>query len=415
MKSHPMATPTLRGLRSVRWTRPALVVVAIAVLLSSATVAFGFDPLDADIKYDWLVTREALRSGGDAYRDVLEMAHDEGVSVAVHAGAGVETLTGHPRPPGTIVLQLPLVAVPYDLLFATSVLVATLALGVVVFLVDRRRNPRSALISAGALLLTAPLWVNYRYAGQAAVVAALALAGWSALRDRDRALGGVLIGLASVLKLFPAFLIIPLLLTKRWKASLALVGTGLILNLMGLGLPGVSAGRALPELASATATWVGVPANGSLVRPLIAMGLPAAVAQVAALSLVALLVGVLVWQRKAVARRAAMLPFPWLAIGLLVIPLSWNSYDLAIAPALSLMATSANRRSHLLGLFGLGLWLAPVLVWPNGVTLYGPLSMFVRVLVVVMSFHALHDFSDWSMRSVQPRLEVEATVVPRAG
>lgn len=410
-----MTASPFRWLGSVRWTRPALIVVAIAVLLSSATVAFGFDPLDADIKYDWLVTREALRPGGDAYRDVLEMAHDEGVSVAVHAGDGVETLTGHPRPPGTIVLQLPLVAVPYDFLFATSVFVASIALGVVVFLVDRRRNPRVALVSAGALVVSAPLWVNYRFAGQAAIVAVLALAGWTLLRDRDGVFGGVLIGLASVLKLFPALLIIPLLLTKRWRASLSLVGTGLTLNLIGLSLPGVSAGRALHELASATATWVGVPANGSLVRPLMAMGLPAAFAQVAALGIVLLLVGVLARQGKATAWRAAMLPFPWFAIGLLVIPLSWISYDLAVAPALILMVISADRRSHLLGLFGLGLWLAPIAVWPNGVVLYGPFSLLVRVLVVVASFHALHDFSGWSMRSIGSRPELEAAMEPKAG
>jgi hypothetical protein len=379
--------------------RLALMVLVTAVTLSALTLMVGFNPPDADIKYDWLVTREATRGDGDAYQDVLQLGRDEGVNVVVHAGVGVDEFTGHPRPPGAIVLQLPLVLIPFELLFAASIFLSTVATAVVALVVDRKRNPKAGLITVGSLLLAAPVWINFRYAGQAAVVAALALVGWLLVRDRDGVLGGVLIGLASVLKLFPALLIVPLLLTKRWRASLSLVGTGVVLNLIGLALPGVSAGAALRELAVATNTWVTLPSNGSFVKQFVSAGLPSSVAQVVAVAVVALLLAVLIRQSRLAGRRIGVIPFSWLAAGLLVLPLSWISYDLVLAPAVILMVMSPERRYRLLGLVGIGLWVTPTIIWTHGTLLEAPVSLWVRVLVLVISFQVLDENEAWSLRA----------------
>lgn len=392
----------------------ALIALMTSVVVSALTLMIGFDPPDADIKYDWLVTREALRSDGNAYRDVLELGRDEGVNVVVHVGAGVDEFTGHPRTPGAIVLQLPVAVVPFELLFATSVFVSTVALAVVALAVDRKRNPKAALVTVGALLLAAPVWVNFRYAGQAGVVAALALAGWLLVKDRDGVSGGVLIGLASVLKLFPALLVVPLLLTRRWKASVSLVGTGVVLNLIGLALPGVSAGPALSQLAVATNTWVSLPSNGSLVKQFVSAGLPSAVAQVAAVAVVALLFAVLMRQSRLAGRRIGVVPFSWLAAGLLVIPLSWISYDLVLVPALLLMVMSSERRHRLLGLLGIGLWLVPTVVWTHGVLLEAPVSLWVRVLVLVVSFQVLDGGAAWSLGADATQTETRLTLGARS-
>ena len=399
----------LRALLGSRWIQLTL---AVAVLLSAFTLAVGFDPPDADIKYDWLVTREAVRGDGDAYSDVLDLGRAEGVQVAVHVGAGVKEFTGHPRTPGAIVLQLPLVVVPFEMLFAVSVFMTTLAAGFIALFADRDRNSKAALVAVAALLLAAPLWVNYRYAGQAAVIAALVLAGWLLVRDRDRVLGGVLIGVAAVLKLFPAFLIVPLLLARRWKASVSLVATGVILNLAGLALPGVSVESALSQLTVAVDTWVTLPSNGSFVKQFVSAGFSPAVAQLAALGVVSVLFGVLVAQGKLSERRVGIVPFSWLAAGLLVIPLSWISYDLVLAPVFTLAILSEDRRGRLLGMVGIALWLTPTLIWPHRVLLMAPVSVLVRMLVLVVSFRLLDEHPAWSLSSVSERTEAGASLRP---
>ncbi|REK34343.1 MAG: hypothetical protein DWQ20_06940, partial [Actinobacteria bacterium] len=103
-------TPETGALRT-----PGLVAVSVVAALFVAGVLLlsGYDPPSADIKYDWLATREALRVGGDAHGDLLQLAAQEGVAVQINAPIGAERITGHPRTPGALLLLAPVAFVPY--------------------------------------------------------------------------------------------------------------------------------------------------------------------------------------------------------------------------------------------------------------------------------------------------------------
>lgn len=403
-----MSTPTDQ-VGSV-WARvakePRVVVIGlsclIAIVLSATVLATGFDPIDADIKYDWLVAKESVRQGGDAYRDLLLIAKDEGVQISVHAGEGTERLTGHPRSPGAIFIQLPLLAIPYDQLYVFSTFAALVAFGFLVATFDVETMPRMGVIALGVGLVSAPLFITLRYAGQAALVAALALIGWRVVQTGREYTGGVLIGLSAVLKIFPAFLVFPLLIARKWRAAVSLFVTGLLANLLGLRLPGVSLSRSLEELAKATDTWIGLSANGSLVRRVQELGLASTSAQLIALALLAGFI-VIAWllTRGSPDRGWVSSPFAWITIGLLAIPLSWISYDLAFFPAVLLIAVASSRLQPV-GLFCLGLWAIPVVIWPMEVIASGGFATIVRVVVAVTAITAAHRLKSWEMFRTSP-------------
>ncbi len=401
-------TPETGALRT-----PGLVAVSVVAALFVAGVLLlsGYDPPSADIKYDWLATREALRVGGDAHGDLLQLAAQEGVAVQINAPIGAERITGHPRTPGALLLLAPVAFVPYDVLFALAAGVTALSVAAMVGLTLRRRS-RTLIGYFALLLLLTPAAMAIRFAGQAGLVAVLALSGWAMASRRDSVWAGVLIGLAATLKLFPLILVVPLYLAAKKLSGHGALATFVLLNLAGLFLPGITFARAMDELMLATGTWLELVANGSVVRQLVGFGLSTTAAAVIAIG-VAVAVG-FVYRR-----RFQTQPFFWLILSLLVLPLSWVSYDIVLYPVVLQMLHSSDDRLRLLGWLSVGLWLIPVAAYPFAVVSIGAFGLAVRLLLLGALLWKADEFSDGAtskpLHSTSPSLASATRVYGGSG
>lgn len=367
--------------------------LAASILVCGLILLVGYDPLAADVKYDWLVTREAMRAGGDAYGDLLAMANAEGVSVQINAPPGTDAVTGHPRTPGALLIQAPIALLPYELLFALGAGATTLAVGLIAAFTPIRSRSRGVGYLALVLAL-APTFIAIRFAGQAGLVAVLALLGWLLATRSDSRLAGVMIGVAGVLKVFPMFLLIPLLLAGRKSSARWLVGTFAGLNLAGLLLPGVSFANALEAITDATGTWLTLGSNASVVRHLADLGVSVPAAQVITL---ASALGFVWLLRRRVSSWTS--PFVWIALGLLVTPLSWISYGIVLYPAVIMMLDGPDPDVRYVGWLAVGLSVIPVLAYPVAIVSMGSTELAVRVLVVIVCLWKPGVFAPWSIGS----------------
>lgn len=175
----------------------------------------------------------------------------------------------------------------------------------------------------------------------------VALAAWAGVRGRERTLGAAL-GAAALLKIYPAFLLLPLIVARRWRALSAFAVVALLLGAAGLATAGVAENRfywldLLPRLLAE------LPArkleNVSLACLLMERGgLDASAAKQAArwivLPLVALAIGALLRLRRVerdgggdggARDRTAGLDFAVaVPLMLLAIPNSWLNYQLLL-------------------------------------------------------------------------------------
>ena len=212
----------------------AVVIAVVAGCLAAVLVAIsGYNPPDADIKYDWLSVNGAVAS--NAYDDILDLGQQEDVHLAIHLPHGVDGPATHPRTPGAIFLSLPLLLVDFDALFAlwTGVIVA---LGVMLlwFCTDAPTGRRFPWILT-LFFLSSPFLTTLRFAGQSMVVAAAVLVAWVLYQSRHDIPAGLLLAVAGTLKLFPLILILPMVIQRRFRPVLFTAIGLFVLN--GAGLP----------------------------------------------------------------------------------------------------------------------------------------------------------------------------------
>lgn len=356
--------------------------ILLSVVAGLATAAFvlqvGYDPPDTDVKYDWLVSREALRSGGDAYRGILTLGSSEGVWVRVnYPGSSAQIDVPHPRTPGALFLQLPIVGLPYHTLFALTVGINVALLGGLLAMSWQYLDRTLEVTISAVLVASVPVFLTVRYSSQSAFVGVVLLLGWLAVRRDREIVGGVLIGIGAVLKIFPLMLLIPLMLQRRLKASISILTTVAILNVAGLMLPGVGLDAAIDAMNVARATWYDLFTNASL-STLYPASVPPGVAQSVTLG-ITLAVGVWMAVREP---RDLVLPFSWLILGLLVMPISWGSYDLILLPPLFALVVSMHRPLKAVAVTVVALWIAPVLAQPFTFVPSGPFVLTSRVLIL---------------------------------
>lgn len=355
------------------------------------------DCLVYDFKYDWLVTREAFTSGGNAYETIDELAREYGVRIGVAVEGREGPAAAHPRLPGALLLQAPIAVIRFDLLVPVMLSVSGLFVLALTGMVTKDWGVRDRLLAMGAVFLTYPVLEGLLFGSQSAMVALMAVGGWRLLRERDSALGGALIGIATTLKLFPAALVVPLLVNRRFRGVGTALGVFVGLNLLGLGLPGVDAGKALEALFGAADRWSTLPSNGSLWGWLNRGAGPLAVT--VGLGVVAALL--------AASRRSGVdrLPYPvWTAASLLFLPLAWSHYDLALLPC-AVDGVSSGRRLQQAVSIGLGvLWVLPILGWVLGVEGLesGAVSTVVRAVLVAAFAVWPEIFPEWQLESATP-------------
>jgi hypothetical protein len=197
------------------------------------------------------------------------LAGDSPFSVDGARRAGLAPLgpTGLGHPPTTSFWILPLA--PLEVTTARRVLawidLATLIAEVVIAGLLLGWSGGPALLVAG-LVANAPFFLYLVNLGQVSQLIAFAffLAWWALRRGRPR-LAGVALGAACTLKLFPAILVLWLVLTRRWRAFLAAVATYLVAAVVMTARFGLDSWRvffvAQKEVANA---WVANVANQSL-------------------------------------------------------------------------------------------------------------------------------------------------------
>lgn len=166
---------------------------------------------------DWLTAR-AIIDGHDPHASTRELA-------TLYGMPGFGNAAPHPRLPGALLLSLPLALMPLGWVPTVGKVLVVAALAGTVLLVrpSMFAYPIVAFPAANAVF----------YANSSAVVTLLVAAG---VRG-----SGVALGAATTLRLWPGFLVVALLLLRRWRTVRAAVATFAGLNLAGLLLPGVTA------------------------------------------------------------------------------------------------------------------------------------------------------------------------------
>jgi hypothetical protein len=225
-----------------------------------------------------------------------------------------------------------------------------------------------------------PMISTLYFGGQATFVALLVLGAWLAAEGDQDLLAGLMLAAAVCLKVWPAVFLVAWLVHRRRRAVMYGLAGIAGLTLAGLALPGVDLVSALEALGNGAGTWIGLGANASLPALLSMAGVPALMATAAA----AAAIGLGFWWLHRTYPRSLASPWPWLIGGLLIVPLSWASYDVILLPLAIALAISADARLHLAGLGALLAWiLLPGLHLIYGVEMHtGWLELAVRVVLM---------------------------------
>lgn len=232
MHRDPVAAAMARSSPTRTWQCLRLLGITLTAL-GCVGLAFGLQQVlgaPSDLTQDYAAAL-ALRAGASIYDNQNGyLPHLFGP--AVRAGAPFENF----HPPFTAVLLLPLTLVAYPLavlIWSAVCLLLYLGCG---WLVLRACTPHRARLPGWLLLGVALCWYPLQAhvaLGQLSLpVSASLLAAWALLRRQRDGWAGALIGLATLIKLYPALWGLYLLLTRRWRA---LIGMGLTL-LAGYGL-----------------------------------------------------------------------------------------------------------------------------------------------------------------------------------
>ena len=239
------------------------------------------------------------------------------------------------------------------------------------------------MISTGAYLS------SVEFGTQSTIVMMLVAVGWVANRRADSFGGGMALGLAMTLKLFPALLLVPFVMKGRIRAASSAVLVLVGLNVAGLVILGLNAADAYRSLSVASATWMGFSANGSLAMPLVrVLNVPPELTGV----VVVLLAGFTAF---AVARLATfeMAVAITVVLSILGSPLAWPHYDVlafvVIGTLFALNRRVANQ-SPIVDVL-LGAWVLLQMFMPaihgalrtDSFTPYGTMSLAGKVILLV--------------------------------
>jgi hypothetical protein len=215
-----------------------------------------------------------------------------------------------------------------------------------------------------------PMYGVLRSGQWGAVLSMLVVAGWYNIRSQRPILGGVTIGVAVSLKLFPGLLLIYLLLRHR-RACLAGVATAIIMNVATMAIVGLQAyidyvhtGRTVVD------TWAAFPQNWSLLGALHhfgdMLGTPALSSRVVVVAIALLLVTLACISALSVRPSRARIDVEYalfVVVMTFLSPVCWSHYFVVLLLPVTVLASHAMRGSASSSLMFLGLFL--VLALPD--------------------------------------------------
>ena len=321
-----------------------------------------------DFAQEWLSARNYF-SGISIYTNQLE-------TLPLHLGQHYHpsrdiVLEWNAHPPASVLVSLPLAALNYSSALLLWNLLSLAALVASIYLLARELRLRLtawACLPIATLILLAtymgPLRAQLEQ-GQWNLILVLLLTGtWTTSRAQRYGLAGVLLGLATALKLFPGLLIVVFLLQRRWRlvacATAVVLGMNLLTVLVfGLEtyhsylftvMPHLERFRSFGSGISLKMFWCRLlnPADGDRVTPF--LHAPQLAGSFFALSSLLLLAGLTLLSWVARSRKDRDGVF---ALGLvtmvLVSPVAWDHYILLLLPAVLILGVN-------LPLIGLARW-----------------------------------------------------------
>ena len=257
------------------------------------------------------------------------------------------------HPPAFIVLITPLSFLRYHDARLVWLLLEASALVSAIWLVCRRLG-MSRLVGLGIGLgaLAIPVVETSLSLGQSneLLVLALVCGWWFLLGARDRE-GGAVLGTIAALRLFPLFMLIPLVRMKRFKATRALILSFVVVSVAGGIVVGTGASRQFFKVASPFnfRFWISQPQNISLESMVSRWLLPntwfrhGVDLPLLAFALSAFLVlggiAMAFFARPNLSGDRYWAAVPWM---ILVSPLSWTHYLVAVIPLMIIVAKNAT-------------------------------------------------------------------------
>ncbi|MFN2641160.1 MAG: glycosyltransferase family 87 protein [Actinomycetota bacterium] len=248
------------------------VVVALAIVFGLVSVGSRFatlGPKDVtvnDFTQDYVAAR-AWVHGANPYAPTRSLlAREVGPNAPFWPVSS--RIQRNPHPPAYVVAVSPFSLLPYKLarvlwLLASAVFISC-ALAIVASALKWRRDAVVAVALGG---LAIPIVQTDLILGQSTgLLLLLFVLSWRLLQQHSDRCAGALLGVAAAAKLFPVFMIVPLLRMRRFKAAVAMMLTAVIVEgasmlLVGRGATGTFLHVVTPEN---TTFWRPAPVNISL-------------------------------------------------------------------------------------------------------------------------------------------------------
>jgi hypothetical protein len=246
---------------------------------------------------------------------------------AAAASFGWADMPTQARTPGAVLLLLPLLLVPAYHLTALITVVACVALGLIVAGTLRLvpLSPLAGLVLSVGLPVTEAFMQGVFHGSTFPPIAAAIVWTWVFVSEGRVGAPSVLLACAGVARLWPFLLLVPLWRRGSRPLVTATISCALVLTVLGMVLPGVTAAGSLRSLFSGGAEWIGYEHNGSAASWLLDFG-SLGIAAATAITLAVYAFG-LVRSRNLNSDIMWTLPFAMLAS-----PLTWLGYLLVLAP-----------------------------------------------------------------------------------
>lgn len=309
-------------------SKDLLAGTALAALLILNLINWLDEPtLLSDAVADWAQVR-TVQDGEDPYTDVADLAALHGARLA---DAGKSELGPgewiHPRTPGALILLYPIGLLEASTVHDLYLFLGTGALWILaVHLVPRLSSLKrdSLMLGTALLLASAPILSSFEFGTVSILVAVLIVIAWIWADSHLAWIPGLALGLAMTLKAWPAVLLVPLLIHRKYRAVAWSVCVAVVLQIAGMTMFGISVADALTALSDTSGRWIGYSGNGSLVAALAQSGLDPLFATISSI-----VIGLCVVVFVSLRYRSNAYPFAVL-VGLTVSPLSWEHYDVVL-------------------------------------------------------------------------------------